>query len=252
MTYSKIPLVLNLIFRKPKLTIDCFCLPCASQNLIKKTAHFFPEWWKNLPSSFTAKTPHNVEVEQPTMKTCLGFVDLYKEGFVLPLWTDLNLRIEGREYSYQFASMAKSSFCSITTHPPVQIGPSFSNLIHFKIGSPWMISEKTGVKFTAIPAVWNSINLFPKMSIVPGVFDFKSQKATNINGFFHESKIPYQYNLEAGHPLLQLVPISDKKTIIKNHVLSEEEFNYMKDKWTPNKFVRWGMISRRSHKCPLH
>ena len=246
---------MNIFTRKQKIVFDCFCMPCASQNPIQKASHFFPEWWKNLPSTYAANTPHDVLVKRGTMKNCMGILDLYKSGFIIPLWSDLNLKVENDYFSYVYALTDSSGFCSITTHIKDQYGYVFNDFIHFKFNVPWLISEKSGVKTLVTDCRWNILNKYSKMHIVSGVIDYASQKFINVNGFFKKITTPYQYNFESGTPLLHVIPLTDKEIELKTQVVSEAEFMRLVGVYNPNRFMKWGMGNRKkveTNKCPFH
>ena len=216
-----------MFFFKPKsIHIDCFTSSenVATYNPIRRAIHFIPEWWKKLDKTYMElDLPSAIEIESPTMKTCVGFVELYRHGLIIPLWSDLALEVINREYRYKFA-IRKGN---IGNHSPKQHGDSFNNHLHMKITSPWLLKEKTGVKFLYKGCTWTLLNEAPKITVLDGVLNFKHQISTNINCMAAVEPTPYKYTLQAGMPFTQLIPLSDKPVVPHIHVLNEEEYRRM-------------------------
>ena len=90
---------MNLLFRKKKLVLKAYTHnSCAYEFFTVAKAHYFyPEWWKKLPSYHQQEIPRQevgaMTIKAPTMKTCAGIIDIYKHGIVLPLWSDLQIKV---------------------------------------------------------------------------------------------------------------------------------------------------------------
>ena len=232
-----------VLFRNKKIHIDCFTSVgiYATDNPIQKASNFIPEWWKKLTPNVTFKDTNQVEIEKPTMRSCMGLIDLYRAGFIIPMWSDLNFKIQNNDFFYQFAS----NMGEINHHLPFQYNNAYKNLVHFKIVVPWYFREKTGVQFLATGCVWSSLEKMPKISLLNGVLNFKYQAMCNINGFVSLEGQPYQYNIEAGTPMMHLIPMSDKDIQLHIHTLSDTDFNKMTSHLLPYKFLRWGLHRRK-------
>lgn len=230
--------------RKKQIHVDCFAPSetIVSDNPIDVASNFIPSWWKGLSPSYTIRTEHGVECQLPTMKGCLGFIDLYTSGLIVPLWSDLNFKVENGRFAYQFAS----NYSKIEHHSKEQHN-SYKNHVHFKIVAPWLIKEKTGVKFLLTSCVWSVLEHAPKLSIVNGVMSFDINQACNINGFAMSEKNAYQYNLKAGMPLMHMIPISEKEVIPHVHAVSLEEWERLNMTTKPYKFFQWGIHRKKLH-----
>ena len=234
------------LFKKNKIHIDCFTCDetIAQDNPIQKTSNFIPEWWKKMPNSFH-QMQNNVEVPFGTMKSCLGFIDLYSKGLVIPLWSDLNIKVEKNNINYVIAKNTNLFGNSIEFHDRVQYGNSHNNHIHFKLISPWYLKEKSGVKFLLTSCIWNMLENFPKIHIVNGILEFSKLFITNINGFMSLENQPYQYNIEIGMPLVQLIPLSEKSVVPHIQVLNDAEWKKMNHSTVTNKFTGWGIYKSK-------
>ena len=92
-------------FKKPTITLDCFT---TQSNVyhgapIEKATKFFPEWWKNIPNHTYDESGF---YEMMNMKRCSGFIDYYKKGIMIPMWSDFAIDIKplpSQQYRWQFS-----------------------------------------------------------------------------------------------------------------------------------------------------
>lgn len=220
-------------FKNKKIHIDCFtnhgCV--ASDTPIQKVSNFIPDWWRNIPKS-TNELDNGVTVPVRSMKGCIGFIDLFKCGIVIPLWSDCNIKVFQNKLSYVFALNT-----GLVTHPSAQYNNQFSSFLHMKLSSPWLFREKTGVNFFWSGFHWVTLEKYPKFTILNGVVNFKKQNTTSVNIFASTENAPYQYDMKAGMPLVHLIPISEKEVEPHIHVVDDLEFEKLrKDRSSYNRF----------------
>jgi hypothetical protein len=238
-------------FCKPsKVLVDCFTSDVSAHTLypIDYSHKYFPDWWKQLSN----RDEHNgtyTDIQIPTIKRCQGILDLYKEGFILPLWSDVVFEPRGIEgYAFQFADRKSQ----IMVHPEVQYGSFFKNYYHGKIFSPWSLIEKTGLKFKVSSCTWSLLNLTNDFNLLDGILDFKYQNGTNIN-FFLNNNIKNQVLLEAGTPMLHIVPLTEKRLEIKRHLIDDAEYIKMfaLNNATPKFSGNYTEKKKVNAKCPF-
>jgi hypothetical protein len=223
-------------FKRNKIYLDCFTDKgsVAQDTPIKKASHFVPAWWKNLESSRpVTNNATGMEYQTTTMRGCAGFMELYKHGVMLPMWSDLQLEISEQNYRYQFAGEGHL----ISSHASAEHGNSYPDKVHLKFVAPWFVKEKTGVNFLLSACTWTTARLFPDITILPGIVNFKHQPAVNINMFANLKKDPYTMFVEIGTPLLHILPLSEKTVVPKIHVVSEQEFKNIYNANSHNKFT---------------
>jgi hypothetical protein len=179
-----------------------------------------PQWWKNLPKENHFLSDRNVLYPGSTMKRCVGFVEMYRNSFTIPLWADISISTN-ENGDWAFFSHYKGVY--INSHDRSQYGEAFNNFVHLKLSSPWALKEKKGINFLAQSPLWNNIHLWNVMHIVPGFFEFKYQNSTNIN--FFVNRINQNIQLLANMPILHLIPLTEKKVVIKCHYADEKEYN---------------------------
>jgi hypothetical protein len=218
-------------FKTKEIVVDCFTNDELVYNnfKIERAKEFIPSWWKSLAHNNQIKVikhPNSrMTIQELNLKHCNGFRDLFSVGFIIPNWLD-----------YQIEMIDENNFCVAGYHAPLvkinvehhdrkqtgyEIYPDCSQL---KILSPWVFREKSGVKFSWNACMWNNTSYLNDMHLLSGVIDFKTQGSTNINTFIRKGSI---VKLNAGDPLIHLIPISDKKINVKNHIISDHEMERM-------------------------
>lgn len=213
----------DIFIKKSRLTVDCFtCNPALYEYFpISNANKNYPDWWKNLNATFISESNSGIRHDIPTLKRCDALLGLYNRGFCMSMWSDLIIETNKQgEFRYQYSSDENAPLVS---HSRQQLGPGFDDLIHVKIISPWLVEEKKGVQFLYTGASWNQIDRLFDWNIVPGIVDFKNQSSTHVNFFLpiKENRIEFS----AGETIVHIIPLSDKKIEIKNHLISFEEWN---------------------------
>lgn len=236
------------MFKRNFINVDCFT---TSQTIeqsfpIQRASRYVPDWWRSLDTYLLTNNKVTGKPSMsPTMKTCYGFVELYKHGLVMPLWSEVDLFVEPNNY---FFHGADHKF-RIGSHPVEEWGNNFPDHFHMKLISPWAIKENTGVKFIVAPCVWSHFADVPDLRILPGIVNYKYQHSTNINWFV--PKINKHIKLNVGLPLVQMVPLTDKKVKVKTHVIDEKEWTKM-ELYPHNRFIgSFIRFMRTRNKCPI-
>ena len=213
----------DIFIKKKKIIVDCFTDNLNSYDLfpIQESSNFFPKWWKDLPKTDIAENRNGMTIERSSMKRCEGFINLYQNGFIIPLWSDVIIQTLGLNYTFEFADAVSS----LSYHDSEQMGGEFYNFTHVKFDSPWRVKEKTGVHFVFLQPSWNNPVDLLTCHTPPGVIDFEYQHTTSINLLLMKTK---RYEWAAGRPMAQLIPISDHNVEIKTHLVSSVDIETMR------------------------
>ena len=234
---------LRLLFfwKKKKVVLDCFTPYAiyATDNPPAKPSSFIPDWWRRLPSSIDMSSPSGVTIQMPTMRNCTGFMDLHRYGVMIPLWCDINVKIANGKFAWHSASQF-DNHSHVATHPEWHYGGHYKELVHFKFVPPWRFREKTGVRFGLAGYPWVFADKFPNIHVLNGVAEFRSQPTAQFNCFAVKRESEYQYNFEAGTPLLHLLPLTTLDVVPRVHVVSESEFDSMDKGRSKYKFFPLG------------
>lgn len=242
-------------FKRKKIVVDCFTQSASVYGLYKpqEAIKFIPDGWKTLPKSVKVKPyeqqdpESRIEVDSATLKKCIGFINLFRNGFIIPNWCDVKVEIKS---DGNFTYHAGGDFFA-NQHPNFQKWQElYEDYGHAKFASPWLLHEKSGVQFTWNQCDWHKTDVIDKFKIVSGVVDYKYQHQTNINMFIKKNTV-LEFN--AGEPMVHLIPISDREIQIKTHLLDPAEFikinrrpiHYM------NQYNTWKKTLDANSKCPF-
>lgn len=249
---------MNLLFRKKKVALKAYTYQsCAFSNFpIARSHRFYPEWWKELPQTHTEQ--HGpLTLEYSTMRKCAGFVDNFKHGITIPLWSDVKIRVmENGEWVGRFAD---SSARPLESHPVFQYGSAFDHLIHIKFASPWIIvdEENTGTEFYMTGCFWNNPSMSDYFHTCPGITNFKYQNGVLINAFL--SKTPREFLITAGTPMCQFIPLTERPIELKTELVKFEEWAQINDRFSAGakfhtKYFTFKAIQQKQNKkgkCPF-
>jgi hypothetical protein len=244
-----------IFFKKSTIVLDCFTHRKEVYEFapIKNIRDSIPKWWKNLPH---LKNANCFETFTRNMRSCPGFLRTFDSGFVIPLWSDLQIEI-GREnesnYRWQFSDLKSSA----SEHPPEQWGDfvDSTKYQHIKLNTPWLLKTKNKCGFMWVGAQWHGIGLddLDGMHVVNGVDEYYYQHSTTINMLFRRKLEEKLYHISFGQDLVYGIPLSDKKVIIKTHLISKSEYDNIDGSDTNNLFFNRSYYKTRKlidSKCP--
>lgn len=241
--------------KKKKVVVDCFTPFQSVHDLYKidPAISFFPEEVKKLPNFYSVEDQNTkISYDSATIRKCIGLQELYKTGFILPMWTDFICDPQGAINNKTAVGLMSQPFY-YNVHDKKQWNGFFDNYIHVKMASPWKIVEKTGVKFSWNAASWNLHKHMKNFIVVPGTVTYDYQSDTNVN-IFVDMTAP-KFIIESGTPLVHITALSDSDVVIKNHLVSPEEhakigipseFSMIR----PERYLRWKKENEHA-KCPF-
>jgi len=111
----------------------------------------FPSWWKNAPPHTGGMAP---KIDPGTIKTCPGFVDLFKYGYVIRMWCDVSIEIDDKgSYEWKTSSDLFSFEGHINSqykdHLPEYVSDNIAGII--KANCPWRIKTPKNVSVLQLP-----------------------------------------------------------------------------------------------------
>lgn len=247
-------------FKRKKLVVDCFTDKGHAYELapIQPAIKFIPSWWKALPKTFPSLG--NRMSPDPTMKSCAGFIEQYKQGIIMPLWTDglIDIGPEGTDgYRWEMAD----GVTEITSHPEEQRGTYLPNskYQHLKIVSPWLVQTKEDVYWQYMQPMYN-FNQPDHIIGLPGVMNFKYQQQTHINLIFTRIKDKViRHALRRGQPMTHLIPFTERELDLRLHLVDKAEIerinacSYHSTFYRSyQKMVKIRKDREKEKKCPFH
>lgn len=205
-----------IFIKRSKVVVDCLTSNESAMEYfpIAPTKKFLPEWWKQCPSKYIAGFS-----DVATIKKCNGIHDHFDQGFILPLWSDLNFNVRGDVFEWQFSDRQSI----IEPHTPEQwkYFADPAKFGHMKLISPWHLKTKANIKFLFLNPAWH-LPIEKPFEILSATVSFKFQHATNINlmlSLMQDTVV----NLKAGQPMAHIVPITEKEIILKHHLVDESD-----------------------------
>lgn len=244
-------------FKPKSIVIDAFTIHRAVYELYKpeNSIKFFPEEIKSIPNYYDDIDVHTkITKKSSTIRKCVGLIDYYKTGFILPMWTDFICQPQTAMHKETALALIPLPF-EYNSHDRKQFSGIFEEYFHVKLSSPWFFKDTTGTKFSWNSASWNLHKHMNNFTIPPAVISFEHQSQTNVNMFIN--KYSDNFTLYAGTPLVHLTAISDSKVIIKHHLVDEKEIlkigipNDFSD-ITSERYNKWvKQSSKNKIKCPF-
>ena len=216
-------------FKKSKeVVLNCYTMrsDVFEYSQPKRGIQSYPEWWKKLPKSGEGwDNPNNPQLEPDlTMKSCPGFIDLFKQCWTLPLWADLRVVIGGigTDHCDMIFADRKSL---VDFHNPYQYGQLADPTVfqHAKLISPWLMFCSEDVKWAWLPSTWHTIQ-YEQLELLSAVADYKSNHVTHINFFIKRLERLSAFTVPFGTPLQYLVPLTERPVKVKCHLVSQEEY----------------------------
>lgn len=211
-----------------------------------KAAQQKPSWWKAIKNK-------DLDVNDPfghrSMKGCAGFNNLYASSIVLPMWSDLIIRVGQHgtgEWAYQYADKISTAISEDNDGRGGWLDDS--EYLHMKLDSPWLFASESDTQFLFTNCKWESEDP-EQFTVLNGVVDYKTQCATNVNMIIKRADEQQSILIEQGSPLAMMIPMTDKKVELRTHLVSKDEYDKVwmgqsPHLWFKNKYYK-------SRKCPF-
>ena len=244
-------------FKRKEIVVDCFTPLQSVYELFKiqPAMKFFPEEFKSLPNYIDEiDDSTKIKFQSATIRKCIGLQDLYKQGFIIPMWTNLISQPKNSVLNQSAVAMISNPF-RFEMHPQRQYAGVFEDYLHIKLTGVWKIREKTGIKFMFQGPAWNLHNHHKNFVVVPGVVSYNYMSQTNVNLFINKNSD--DFCIDSGTPLVHIIPITDKKVTIKNHFIDDKEYSKIGipddfDFLKPERYLRWVKQKQaQESKCPF-
>ena len=201
------------IFKKSNKQVDVLCSISKkykiTHDLYKPnySGKMLPTYFRQLPKTYENTNNNGIVLQNSTIKNCVGILSLIGNGFVIPNWTDIIIKVSKDHYAWQCAD----------TQTVIEFLGNDTTGTHwqkkywkFRIKSPWSISTKDEILFHFTEPFWHYEDL-PFWKIVPGVIDFKYNHNTDVVILIPIPEVETQFMIPAGTPLVQCVLLNKEK-----------------------------------------
>ena len=207
--FKKKPLIFTSIISEEDNAILEYAPIIPAQKLI-------PDWWKNVPPGVF---DWDIMKSSNTVKSCTGIINTIRSGLILPLWCDAAIKTDGSGWQFQYSD--KRSVAS--PHPNSQAPGLYNDYFIIKLDSPWIIKcSEDNIKLHYSQPFYHFTSPTPYL-IPPGIVS-PSRKVYSTNIFMFVKKTESKLILEFNTPLIQILPLSDRKIQYKTEMVSLMEF----------------------------
>ena len=181
------------------------CLPRPAKN-------FIPKWFKDIPSK-----------EIGTVKDCPSFPDYFSQGYIIPMWSDVKIKVEDGLARFDLSS----TLFSFQAHGNQQMldhtKTTFNGIegqFVFKAVSPWRIITPPGWSVLQLPLFYH---FNQEWSTLPGVIDTDIYTEVNQQILYHGNG--KEVIIKCGDPLVLYIPFK-RSNKLKHEVRYQTEKDY--------------------------
>ena len=160
-----------------------------------------PDWYKKATVEMEGSKPW----EGMTFKSCMPFFDAMTQGYIVPLWADLHVRVENSIPAFTWAINGDQL---IDSHSPAQVDgiPAMDKAVGrqaFKLISPWIIETPQGYSTLFVAPLNNAHEYIQLFSAVVSTDNYMNR----INfPFIYTGPDDWEGVVLMGTPLMQLIP----------------------------------------------
>jgi hypothetical protein len=235
-----------------EITLDCYTdRPDVFYNSkIEPTSRKIPSWFKSIPVDFGLNEDLTTT---SSIRRCSGVNSLFTSGYVISMWSDLRVElgeIGSKDYRWQYADKKSDA----GEHPVIQRGNYAppEQYQHLKLESPWHFHCSHDIPWVWLQNNWLS-DIPDEYLIPPSIVEYHYQSTTNVNILFARSNDKKLIDIKLGAPLVQIVPMTDKKVTVNHHLVSTEELNALNAKNGSSmlSFVNSYQKTKKIKKCPF-
>lgn len=219
-----------MLWIKPKeVLLECFTSNSSVFDLAKPdhAVKFVPDWWKDVPPSFVGA---GAFFKSPTIKKCSGFIENFKHGLMLPMWSDLSIEL-GRAGTVDYRWQYSDFHSELETHSFEQINNYLDpkQVFHAKLMNPWAFKCKEDTPWMWSNPTWNMLGTNHYVAL-PGVVDYKYQHSVHVNLLFSRGQTTKVIEIPFRMPLVQITPLTERRLKVKHHLVSQKELDDLKNR----------------------
>jgi len=158
------------------------------------------------------------------VKSCVGIINTIRSGLIIPLWCDIAIKTDESGWKFQYAD--GESVASV--HPNSQALGFCTDYFVFKLHCPWLIKcSEDNINLHYSQPFYHFVST-PTYITPPGIGS-PNRKAYSTNIFIFIKKIEAELFLNINTPLIQIIPLTDRKVVYKTEMLSASEYEKQRD-----------------------
>ena len=211
------------LFKEKPIELHCYTNRADVYNYapIKQSVQINRSWFKELNTNKQNKT---LVGEHITAKSCPAIVNNLKTGIVLPLWSDVRVQVapvglvEDHWWKYQYAD----GISRAENHTFNQLGMCEydKEAMILKLVSPSRFKCSHDISFFYAGDQLELLK-YDNLEIIQGVIDFKYQASASVNVLIRKKENETDIVLSFLMSLLKLIPLTEKKIKVINHLVSD-------------------------------
>jgi hypothetical protein len=246
-------------FKKPKIVLTAFTddPTLAEMWPVGPANKQFPHYYQTLEARYQkldkldSTLPDNIIEKQSTIRGCYGINNFNNEGFILPLWGEYSIIINGPRVHVTGAADNRCQY-----HESQMAAGSLDPYHIIKLESPWEFQCNRDIKFMMMQNffAFNS-DMF---AVTPGITDFQNQSTTNVFLLVNKIQSDKEIVLKGGTPLAKFFPMTDEDVELKIEIVEDvkkvkiKPFKYFFANGL-TKMMRAKKVQKESKgKCPFH
>lgn len=238
--------------KKNKLTVLCLDESIyLNKDLLPQPAYkYIPDWFKNISIDYTKdkNKPIKSMLEKPlTVKSCPSFVDIFKEGYIIPAPVDYYISLDNERWEW------KTSINYNTLYNTGEV--KYHGDLQFVDHLPPQSNIKSVFKIVLPYTIFGPKDYYLKILPVPYAFnkDYHSNYGTqNLNNTY-ELNIQMNYTsnkkeilIKRHEPLALIIPYKKEKIDLEYDFIDNR--NDLRKKLIAQKFGRIGVFKNRYYK----
>jgi len=192
-----------------------------AENMFAAIPKSFPKYFSTIPRKMFNPESKKFIPYLGTIKTCPGFINLYKRSILVTSPFDIYIRFNDTEIVEQQAGQI-SNYIVGNIHSGEQLLNYVSQKKYkfiMKIHLPFYIDTSVSLHLTESSYHFNNFN------ILPGIYPLSYNKEFNF--FIPIEKEKNEIYIKKGDPLFLLTPLCEKKIKLKFKELNEKNMPYL-------------------------
>ena len=183
----------------PEVVFECENWATRTYSPIRPAKEFFPEKFNDLPTILEEGEYQKTNIY--SIKICPGLRDYMGNGFVIPAWCDMHIKIIDGVPEIIYSDFDIKKMYHLADQVGDFLDTKFLVRTPVKLDNPWWTYTKKGWSILWLPM---SFHENPYFEAIPGVIDHdKGNGSAPINIMLKTDK---DFTIEQGTPIVQMVP----------------------------------------------
>lgn len=212
--------------RLKPITLNFYTFDAAAHEYAKPSiGKTRPKWLSSLCPVIEHQRPDmppgHIE-KHPTAMYCPAIRDMINDSITLPAWYETDLIVSNGAWTDTKGPQWNEK---IVMHTNDQVGDFYKDRLFLKMTSPWKGICTEDVNFLYLQNFYGS-EFFDINDVIipPGYTNFKYQHSTNVHLWIKNRPDTYTINVPIKTPLISLVPLTERKVIVKTHLVSYNDW----------------------------